>query len=441
MKGEILKLVKKVKSDEILSKSSSSFVLRVFGFLSSYLFTYIVTQYFGAETQGMFALCMATAAIFAVFPSLGFNINLVKTISSGSENENFKDLYLKIISLVTILSVILGISLFYFSEFISEQIFFNSKMTSLLKTTSFLILPTVFIAINGGVYRGLKRINIFTFISGSLGKFLLSSLFLFSVVLFFNVENQQFPLYCYLTTMWILALYSLFDISLTLFKLKGKNKYNIKNYIMESLPMLFSSSLFIFLGFIDTFMLGYFESEKIVGYYSVALKLSVLSSFFLASINAILSPVLSKLYKEKKMDVFQEKVQLTAKINFFLSGGITFVIMLFAPFFLNIYGEDFKTASTVLIILCFGQLVNSISGSVGNILNMTNNQTVFKNIILFSFILNVLLNLLLVIKYGMVGVATASVITIISWNLLSVYYVKKKLGVISFYNPFFKKTK
>ncbi|MDG1719049.1 MAG: polysaccharide biosynthesis C-terminal domain-containing protein, partial [Flavobacteriales bacterium] len=49
-----------------------------------------------------------------------------------------------------------------------------------------------------------------------------------------------------------------------------------------------------------------------------------------------------------------------------------------------------------------------------------------------------ILNLILIPKYGVNGAATASMSSLIVWNLSMVLVVKKKFGFYTFYNPFRK---
>jgi O-antigen/teichoic acid export membrane protein len=99
------------------------------------------------------------------------------------------------------------------------------------------------------------------------------------------------------------------------------------------------------------------------------------------------------------------------------------------------FGNEFIEGATVLIILCVGQVVNSISGSVGVILQMTGHQKVYQNIVLIALILNLILNLLLVPLYGTIGAAIATVISISSWNVIGAIYLKKKHNIITYFKP------
>ena len=93
---------------------------------------------------------------------------------------------------------------------------------------------------------------------------------------------------------------------------------------------------------------------------------------------------------------------------------------------------NFVQGKTALIIISIGVMLNVLTGNVDQILNMTNYQKILKNITIFGFILNVLLNVLLIPIYGINGAAAASLITNLVFNLICLFYIKKKLGFYTF---------
>ena len=64
------------------------------------------------------------------------------------------------------------------------------------------------------------------------------------------------------------------------------------------------------------------------------------------------------------------------------------VFFVFPEFLLGLFGEEFKIGVTAFIFLSCGRLVSSLSGSVGNILQMTGNQNIYGIILLFGAIMN-----------------------------------------------------
>ena len=102
---------------------------------------------------------------------------------------------------------------------------------------------------------------------------------------------------------------------------------------------------------------------------------------------------------------------------------------------MELFGQEFSAGVVALLLISFAQLVNSISGSVGYIMQMTNNQKIFQFIIIFSAILNIVMNYFLIPIYGINGAAFSSMISMITWNVMSVIFIKNKLGFWSIYMP------
>ena len=93
----------------------------------------------------------------------------------------------------------------------------------------------------------------------------------------------------------------------------------------------------------------------------------------------------------------------------------------------------------LLFILLSGRFFSSICGPVGVVLQMTNNQHIFQNILLIAAVFNISLNYFLIPIYGINGAAFASFASLLFWNIFMVIVVKKKFGFYSFYFPILTK--
>lgn len=107
------------------------------------------------------------------------------------------------------------------------------------------------------------------------------------------------------------------------------------------------------------------------------------------------------------------------------------LMLIFPEFLMRIFGNEFVIAAPILQILAIGQFINVISGSVGYILNMTGHEKDFRNIVLISGPLALILAFLLTKNYGLYGAAYATAISVATQNLLAVWMVKKRFG----FNP------
>ncbi len=179
----------------------------------------------------------------------------------------------------------------------------------------------------------------------------------------------------------------------------------------------------------DTIMLGMFRTEKEVGIYNVALKLAALTSITLFAINTIAAPKFAEFWGRRDIKGLGRVAQQSTKLIFWTSFPILLSFWLFPSYILSVFGSEFKAGVIALMILTFGQFVNAISGSVGYILQMTEKQKIFQNIILIATVINIILNAILIPKFGINGAAFASMVSLVFWNLTSVFYIINKYKI------------
>ena len=176
-----------------------------------------------------------------------------------------------------------------------------------------------------------------------------------------------------------------------------------KEIVKTSFPMMLSSSILLLMAWSDTIMIGIFKAEVEVGIYNVALKLAMTTGIVLASVNSIVAPKLSETFNNYKVDEFQKLIKQSTRIIFFSTLPILIILFLLPEFLLSFFGAEFTIAKNTLLILLVGQVGNAMSGSVGYILQMTGNEKLFQNILTLALLLNIVLNFLLIPKYGIIG--------------------------------------
>jgi O-antigen/teichoic acid export membrane protein len=201
------------------------------------------------------------------------------------------------------------------------------------------------------------------------------------------------------------------------------------------MPMMLTGSMFFILGWTDNLILGIFRSSEEVGMYDAAFKLSTLSAIVLLAINAIQAPMFSELYNRNEMGRLQQIILKSNRLLFFTSLPLTLILCFFPEAILGFLGDGFKGAWLTLILLSIGNFINSITGSIGILLQMSGHQKQYNNIIISTAVGSVVLNFILIPEYGLLGAAITSSAAKIIQNLLSVAYAKKKLGILSLYLP------
>ena len=83
-----------------------------------------------------------------------------------------------------------------------------------------------------------------------------------------------------------------------------------------------------------------------------------------------------------------------------------------------------------------GQFINAFSGSVGYIMQLTNHEKSFQNIVIIALFINILLNFILIPIYSINGAAFASKISLVFWNLSCIIYIRKTIKIKTYFTLF-----
>lgn len=181
----------------------------------------------------------------------------------------------------------------------------------------------------------------------------------------------------------------------------------------------------------DVVMIGALTNTKEAGIYAVGVHVSGFTIFGLTVINTILAPKISAYISEGNYKLLQYEVGLFARIGFGITLFLSILVLMLGSYILDWFGEGFSGAYYAMAILVFGQIVNAYAGSVGFLMNMSGNHKIFAIVLGLSGLLNVALNFLLIPLYGKEGAAISTTVTMVLWNIVLVYYVNKKLGIVS----------
>jgi O-antigen/teichoic acid export membrane protein len=196
--------------------------------------------------------------------------------------------------------------------------------------------------------------------------------------------------------------------------------------LAQSAPLVLVVVLTAFLTWTDTLMLGYFRSEREVGVYSAAARTALLLELILVSVNAVFAPVIADLHHRKEGARLESLLKLTARWIYAATMPFFVLLALFAGDVMGLFGAGFADGALPLAIVAVGHFVNASTGPVGNVLVMTGHQRVMLVNSVGVFLLNVALNYVLVPRFGMVGAALATAVSIGLYNLAmlaEVYYL------------------
>jgi O-antigen/teichoic acid export membrane protein len=124
--------------------------------------------------------------------------------------------------------------------------------------------------------------------------------------------------------------------------------------------------------------------------------------------------------------------KIVTKWAFTFSLPIFWIAVLFGKPLLGISGTGFIPAWPLLIALAIGNLINVATGSVGYMLVMTGHQKITFLNSLIAIVFNIVLGIMLIPRYGAMGVAIATGVALSVVNLLRLLQVYIFLGMTPF---------
>lgn len=256
---------------------------------------------------------------------------------------------------------------------------------------------------------------------------LLSLLILPFLGLGINPETLLYVLSCILLCSLIYAIVNSFK-KITIGDFNNQPKWFKQALLLLPIGLLYTLNERIDIVMISK-MLGPIDNAI----YGVAFKFAAFSGFGIVILNQVLVPQYAKHFKEKgNVNELQKIIKPNVRKSFFLSSLVLILLLLFGKNILTLFGKsinEYTSGFATIIILSFGQLFNVAVGSVGYILTMAKlEKYVFVGLTL-GIISNLILNSLLVPKFGIQGAAIATSTSMILWNVVMLYFVIRKTKI------------
>ncbi|MBB78570.1 MAG: lipopolysaccharide biosynthesis protein [Crocinitomicaceae bacterium] len=428
----ITKLLSKldVHTLEVVKKSFSSIIVKVLGVLIVIGLSVFLARTIGAEGLGIINLSHRIVAILLIVGLFGMTKVIIKEVAIALNKNELQHIgnvmhtsYWLNGSITILLSALLILS----SPWLANNIFQEPKLTYPLIISFVVMTPQVFSRIFSSGLIGYRKIWQSNLVEQTLSAFL-TGLFLLLYWLFLGELNVNI----------VAVFYAIGRIGVTicvglywkkLYLNNGQNKKIFNQLLKTAKPLFLVSIAGVIINSSDIIILGLFSSAKEVGIYLVAARISLLTNMLLLVTNSAISPKIATLYADKDTRSMENMLKKITKGLFIIGLFVYFIFITFGDWILAIWGPEFREAYPILLILGFGQLINLGTGAVGMVLTMTGHEKIQRNISITFMVIFLTLSFFLASKYGILGSAIASAITISGINLAKLFYVKKHIKI------------
>lgn len=231
----------------------------------------------------------------------------------------------------------------------------------------------------------------------------------------------------------------LYLISLTFILTKVLNKVGTlgvryetpsKEDIKLTTPFFIITISTVLMSEINVILISYMSTSSEAAYYKIASQGAVLVSFALGALASVVYPEISKCFAEGDMDKLKQTIKKSTRISSSVGIPIFIVTALFTDELIEIsFGEEYYAVKMGFIAMTFTQVINALTGMAGAVLNMCGHVWITTKVLILSALVNVVGTTLFVPYLGWMGAIYSSLLSVIFWKLLLVYYCHKKLNV------------
>lgn len=210
---------------------------------------------------------------------------------------------------------------------------------------------------------------------------------------------------------------------------KGPRAYAPKAWAALALPILVVEGFYSLLTNFDIVIVGYYMPPDQVAIYFAAAKTLALVQFVYFAVRVGSAQRFSQYHASGDTGRLANFVNETLHWTFWPSLALVGMMLVFGNFMLMLFGESFTAGYPLLFALSIGLLVRAAIGPADILLVMAGEQRACAWVYGATFVLNVVLNILLIPRFGLMGAAAATSATLAAQALALYVIVYKRLGI------------
>lgn len=169
----------------------------------------------------------------------------------------------------------------------------------------------------------------------------------------------------------------------------------------------------------DTLLLGVLRSASEVSIYYIAAKIAALSTTLLFIINGTIAPDISRRWSQNDRAGAFAIVRKYSRFMLALAFMILLAIGLLREYILAVFGPEYRTQGVYpLLVLAVGYFFVLAAGPLGIFMTMTGNHRRYLHNNIAACVINVVLNLILIPRYGVNGACFATAVALALKNIL-----------------------
>ena len=400
---------------KIGKESTITFSGLMYGNINRYLYTALLARWVGAEFLGIYSLANSIMLISEVLGKMGLETGIMRFVSRlnpESDSVKIQKVIASALKMTAVFSLVIMVGLIISSGYIVTQILNEPPLlTSVLIVFAIAIPFNALTLISAFATQGFKRLKYKTLVT----QFLNPTLLLGSMVICFWFVSTRSSI---MVPMLITGIIGFFVMIVLLKRVSGVSNDQIikakfdSSLLKFSYPLMFVTILQTFMHWMDILMLGYFTDATTVGLYHPAARTAGLLQALLLSFLSIYAPMMAQFHSEGDRNKMVDTYKLVSRWLLMCAIPISAVFIIFPGKVLLLFGPEYLPSAKILVILTWATFIQAIFGAAGPTLSMSGHTKLVLWNTIGAFLLNFGLNIFLIPKYGIIGAAIATLISL-----------------------------
>jgi len=394
---------------ELLKRISGYTIISIITGGISFLLLPVLTTYLSPKDYGILSIFNASTQFLVALIPLGMgHLLLVYLIEKKIEYPTYLNAFLKITFTICLsLTAIISIAYFFIKDFFGLPFYLTISLPFIA------LLIIYFDTINSYfIYsKQFKRYAKFT-----LSKFFIEVTSVITLVIIFPF-NWKGRITALVISLFLMILYTTYYFTKNnIIQFKLKTTYHTKELINKGFPLIFMGIAIMVMNLSDRFFIEHFVSLKDTGLYGIA---STVAGVLLMVIGASMNVIRPIIYEKLKSN--NSKKELRALGFKYISSLLllTFLLYLITPFlFQYMVNESFHASLKLTYPLIWSIFFWGVFNYFVSFFMFKKRNIIIGTISILGVILNLVLNYFLILKYGTIGAAYATLITYLTISLI-----------------------
>jgi O-antigen/teichoic acid export membrane protein len=209
----------------------------------------------------------------------------------------------------------------------------------------------------------------------------------------------------------------------------GERRYELRYWMLSSLPIAFVDGFFLLLTYVDTLILQIFVGPADIAVYYAATKTLAILNFIYFAVSAASAHRFAQYYVAGEHDKLAAFLKDAVRWTFWPSLALGLVLLALGKPILSLFGPGFTDGYPLMFVLAVGLMARASVGPAERLLSMQDQQMWSAAIYACAFATNLVLCLTLIPRFGLTGAAASTASAIVVESVLLFVVTKRRLGL------------